>query len=203
MRDLTEEFGKKYPGHTREIAAQLLRIDANLLSHGRVALAGGFIRDLFFGLKQPKDWDFAFVGIEPGELLETLRQYTARSPGRVRAIDKTKDSHYDEASGGGRIYMVLGVQEELPCGEVRDMDWILYAADTLPEVAERYDYCLNKFQAFYDENFTLHIHWYGEEWGVCTRNVDSHIPPEREDRFKEMARFLDWEYVHPEIVEYR
>lgn len=191
--DLTKEFEDKYLGEFVEIDAQLLRIDCNVPATGRVALCGGYLRDVFFQLKQPKDWDFAFTSMDLTEFLEVLRQYRARSPYPVTVEDKTKHGHYDEATGGGRILCVLGVKEIRPGGYIRDMDWILYAAD-IKGVMDRLDYCVNKFTASYDAEFKMSIQWHGAEWGVCQRNAESAITPDRATRFENIANTIGWEY---------
>jgi hypothetical protein len=187
MRDLIELFMKHNAEWTREQAATLLRIDSCLVQPAGVMLAGGAIRDAYFGVK-PKDFDFVFYNCTSEHVLECLRQFTTRSPYAVET------EFFDQYDGGdGRLIGVIKVTEwrdHVPyC-----MDWILYRACTRAEVLESFDHSINQFYMQYDSNFSLHIGHHGE-WGVCTRNTGADCSPERVERFKEMARIADWEYV--------
>ena len=196
MRDLTRDFLKQDPLLVNALAHQLLRIDANVRSHAGVALAGGALRDTYFGLKAPKDLDFAFYSMTSRELDEVVRLYVARCPGDVAVEDITADSEqYEGEVAANRILRVLHITETNGAIST-EMDWILYDRDTLEGVTSEFDYNLNSFAMYYDEDFTLHIEWQGvAPWGVCTRNPSAVISPEREARFIELARQIDWEYV--------
>ena len=187
MRDLTKVFSETYPIATRAFASILLRIDANVRSHHGVALAGGALRDTYFETKIPKDLDFAFYGMDEADMLEVVRQYADRNPG-ARFVDITeRGEEYEQEIEDQRIKMVIRVNE----GD-QVMDWILYNAHTLQDVTEMFDYNLNRFVMFYDENFSLHIQWQAEWWGTCTRNWDANVPAERAQRFAELAESIGW-----------
>lgn len=188
MRDLTEEFCKKYPVAVRAFAARLLQIDSNMRACHGVALAGGALRDTYFETKIPKDLDFAFYGMGVSDLLEVVRQYRARVPGAVTFEDITaQGDEYEEEIGAQRIKAVIRVTE----GDLV-MDWILYNADTLQEVTAMFDYNLNRFAMYYDEYFTLHVEWQAEDWGACTRNWDAHVNDDRANRFRDLAESIGW-----------
>lgn len=190
MRDLTESFCLLHGPAVRAMAAQLLRIDANVRSHHGVALAGGALRDTYFRTKVPKDLDFAFYGMTHGDLLEVIRRYRARYPSTVFEDITADAAEYEQEVTDLRILSVWRVTD----GDTV-MDWIQYNANTLAEATAMFDYNLNRFAMYYNEDFSLRIEWQAEDWGVCTRNPSSCITQEREERFREMARFLDWEYI--------
>lgn len=188
MRDLTEVFSKAHPIATRAFAAILLRIDANVRSHHGVALAGGALRDTYFETKIPKDLDFAFYGMDEVDMWEVVRQYADRNPG-ARFVDITeRGAEYEQEIEDQRIKLVFRVNE----GD-QVMDWILYNAATLQEVTAMFDYNLNRFAMFYDENFSLHVQWQAEGWGACTRNWDASVTGERAARFHDLAVAIGWE----------
>lgn len=195
MRDLTKTLLQNHPEAAGRINQQLLRIAANV-GGGGVALAGGYLRDTLFSLKVPKDWDFAFYGMLPSDMESVLRMYIDRSPYDCTVTDITSDTEgYELEAAAGRIFKVLHIVESAPGYEAREMDWILYNANSAAEVMSRLDYCVNKFTAEFDSMFKLNVYWHGDQWGVCTRNPSAVISPEREARFVELARQIDWEYV--------
>lgn len=188
MRNLTNDFHKKdLLAWTQQQAATLLRIDSCLLAGRGVMLSGGAVRDAYFG-EVPKDFDFAFYNAADHEVWECLRQFIARSPYEVE-VTEFPAHEYDDA----RVGLVLKVTEyrgHTPyC-----MDWIVYrSAKTREAVLDTFDHSINAFFMQYDEEFRLTVGYHGE-WGVCTRNANTECTPERVERFKEMARVLDWEY---------
>lgn len=187
MRDLTELFCKELTAWVTAQAATLLRIDANLPSPAGVMLAGGSVRDAYFGVKE-KDYDFAFYNCSTDCMLHCLRMFIARSPYEV---EYEVFEQYD--GGDERLITVIKVTE-LRDGTPYCMDWILYDATTRAEVLELFDHSINAFYMQYDSEFKLSIGHHGV-WGVCTRNANTDCSPERVGRFKEMARVADWEYV--------
>lgn len=187
MRDLTEVFSKTHTIATRAFASILLRIDSNVKAEHGVALAGGALRDTYFQTKIPKDLDFAFYGMEAADMWEVVRLYSARYPG-TQFTDITEHGEgYEQEIEDQRIKLVIRVYE----GDLV-MDWILYNADTLQEVTAMFDYSLNRFAMFYDENFSLHIQWQAEGWGACTRNWDASVTGERATRFYRLAVQIGW-----------
>jgi hypothetical protein len=150
-------------------------------------LAGGAVRDAYFGVN-PRDYDFAFYNCTIQQVRECLRQFCARNP---YAVEVTEFEQYD--GGDERLLTVFKVTEwrdNVPyC-----MDWIVYDMQTHESVLESFDHSINQFYMQYDSVFKLHIGHHGE-WGVCTRNTETDCSPERVERFKEMARIADWEYV--------
>lgn len=187
MRDLTELFCKELTVWTQQQAATLLRIDACLLAGRGVMLAGGAVRDAYFGVKE-KDYDFVFYNATEQDMLTCLQQFKGRSPYEV---EYEVFPQYD--GGDERIITVVKVTEwRGPTPYC--MDWILYRAKTYTEVLEAFDHTINAFYMKYDPEFHLHVGHHGE-WGVCTHNAETDCSPERVERFKEMARIADWEYV--------
>lgn len=185
MRDLTELFCKELTSATTKMAGMLLSIDANVRSHGGVALAGGWVRDLYFGVT-PKDMDFVFWGLTVPEFHEAFQMWQRRNPGEFSY--EVYDDDYNGARDG-QIDCVIKINYE-----GQQMDWILYAANNLTEVLRGFDHSLNEFYAVYDSDFRLSI-GHRDGWGVCTRNQETTVTPERVGRMKEMARLADWEYV--------
>lgn len=185
MRDLTEWFQKNLPVELGQITSQLLQIDANVPHTGGVALAGGYLRDLYFGY-QPKDMDFVFYGLTEAEFLCAFEMWMARCPGQFEY-----EVHGDNYNGAkdGLIPVVIKVTYE-----GRAMDLILYNCDTLTEVLMNFDHSINEFAASYDADFKFTI-GHRQGWGVCTRNANCDLTPERVDRMQEYARRVDWEYV--------
>lgn len=187
LTDLTKRLCKEKHEQVRAAAATLLRIDANVLASCNVMLAGGWVRDLFFGV-QPKDMDFAFWNATPEQLYEVLRMYRDRAPYPI-----SFESFESDYNGGDmNLLTVFKLTEHRPDGDVQ-IDWILYNASTRAEVLGMFDHSINAFFMEYDEDFVLTIGHYGE-WGACTRNAGVKCSEERAARMAEMARIVDWEY---------
>lgn len=187
MRDLTKIFHQQAMESTMAASAMLLRIDSNVPARQGVMLAGGWVRDTYFGVK-PKDMDFAFWGMSESDMRQVLHMFVMRSPYDVTVAE------FEQYEGGdARLALVIKVTEMQPDGPV-DMDWILYRATNPQDVLEAFDHSLNAFYMRYDPDFRLMVGHHGE-WGVCTRNHSVDCSEERADRMREMARIVDWEYV--------
>lgn len=184
MRDLTKWFYQNKPEETQAAAALLLSIDANVPAKGGVALAGGYLRDLYFGL-QPKDMDFAFYGLAVQEFHEAVAMWAARVPGELTWT--VFDGDYN---GADRIIPAV-IKVTL---DGRQMDFILYDCSELEGVMHNLDHSVNEFTMGYDEDFRLWVQHWGD-WGVCTRNANTTCTVERVARMQELARQIDWEYV--------
>lgn len=187
LTDLTKLLTKEKFKQVQEAASALLRIDANVLATGNVMLAGGWVRDLYFGV-EPKDMDFAFWNMTPEQLFEVMRQY------RDRCLWPISFESFDSDYNGGdtNLLTVFKLTEHHPDGD-RNIDWILYDASTRDDVLCMFDHSLNSFFMQYDEEFSLTIGHVGE-WGVCTRTPNVKCSEERAERMREMARIIDWEY---------
>lgn len=185
MRDLTQLFYKNHPRELATISSMLLQLDANVPTHGGVALAGGYLRDRVFG-SQSKDMDFVFWGLPIKEFYDAVDMFRRRTDVEVISV-------HGDASYNGALEDVIPTVIKLRW-DCHDVDLILYNADSLAAVLDHFDCTLNTFAASYGETFALTIAHYGE-WGVCTRNVESDASPERVERFREMARQVDWEYI--------
>lgn len=184
MRDLTKWFYQNKPEETQAAAALLLSIDANVLAKGGVALAGGYLRDLYFG-HQPKDMDFVFYGLTVQEFHAAVDMWARRVPGELSW--EVFDGDYN---GADRIIpAVIKVVYE-----GREIDFILYDCPKLGGVMHNFDHSVNEFTMGYDKDFRLWIVHHGT-WGVCTRNANTTCTDERAARMQELARQIDWEYV--------
>ena len=184
MRDLTKWFYQNKPEETQAAAALLLSIDANVLAKGGVALAGGYLRDLYFG-HQPKDMDFVFYGLTTNEFVSAFNMWVGRTS------DELSYEVFGEGDYNGAdpiIPMVIKVTYE-----GRQMDFILYDCPTLEGVMHNFDHSVNEFTMGYDEDFRLWVQHWGD-WGVCTRNANTTCSDERVARMQELARQIDWEY---------
>ena len=185
MRDLTKWFYQNKPEETQAAAALLLSIDANVPAKGGVALAGGYLRDLYFGL-QPKDMDFVFYGLTSDEFLHAFDMWWRRQPygsGTWEVFD-------GEYNGADRIIPAV-IKVTL---DGRQVDFILYDCPELDGVMHNFDHSVNEFTMGYDEDFRLWVQHWGD-WGVCTRNANTTCTDERAARMQELARQIDWEYV--------
>lgn len=189
MHDLTKWFWQNHPAATPKLTSRLLQLGANVPAHGGVALAGGYLRDLYFGYV-PKDMDFVFYGLTPDEFLRAVQMWLARTaPGEVSVLaDYGNGDDYNGAKDAA-IPCVIKVEWG---GE--PVDLILYNANTLTEVLTGFDHSINEFAANFDSEFTLTIGHHGG-LGVCTRNADADLTQERVERMQEYARRVDWEYV--------
>lgn len=186
MRDLAKWFYQNKMEETQAAAALLLSIDANVLAKGGVALAGGYLRDLYFGL-EPKDIDIVFYGLTQEEFMRAFNMWTRRTPGNLTW----------EVYGTGDDYN--GADEIIPVVikvvyEGRSIDFILYDCPTLEGVMHNFDHSVNEFTMHYDEDFRLYVQHHGV-WGVCTRNANTTCTDERVARMQELACQIDWEYV--------
>lgn len=185
MRDLTKWFYQNKPEETQAAAALLLSIDANVLAKGGVALAGGYLRDLYFG-HQPKDMDFVFYGLTVQEFHAAVSMWAARVPGELTWT--VFDGDYN---GADRIIpAVIKVVYE-----GREMDFILYDCPTLAGVMYNFDHTVNMFSARYNSEYKFELLYHSREWGVCTRNANTTCTDERAARMQELSRQIDWEYV--------
>jgi hypothetical protein len=187
MLNLTKIFQKEAYELTRTAAATLLRVDSCVLHSGNAMLAGGWVRDVYFGVK-PKDMDFAFWNMSPEQLFAVMRQYRDRSPYPISFEEFASDYN----GGDSNLLTVFKLTEHRPDGDVQ-IDWILYGASTRDEVLGMFDHSINAFFMEYSDEFELTVGYVGE-WGVCTRNPGVKCSDERADRMREMARIVDWEY---------
>lgn len=185
MRDLTRWFQVTLPERTSFLASRLLQLDANVPNTGGVALAGGYLRDLHFGYK-PKDMDFVFYGLTPEEFIKAVEMWLARTHD-AQVLTEFGDDY--NGAKDGIIPCVIKVQ----WGDMA-VDLILYNCSTLTEVLMNFDHSLNEFAASYDADFKFTI-GHRQGWGVCTRNANCDLTPERVERMQEYARRVDWEYV--------
>ena len=184
MRDLTKWFYQNKPEETQAAAALLLSIDSNVLAKGGVALAGGYLRDLYFG-HQPKDMDFVFYGLTVQEFHTAVSMWAGRTLG-----DMSFEVFAAGYNGADQIIpSVIKVTHE-----GRQMDFILYDCPALDGVMLNFDHSVNEFTMGYDEDFRLWVQHWGD-WGVCTRNANTTCTDERVARMQELARQIDWEYV--------
>lgn len=185
MRDLTKWFYQNKPEETQAAAALLLSINANVPAKGDVALAGGYLRDLYFG-NQPKDMDFVFYGLTVQEFCAAVFRWSGRVPGEL-SYEVFGEGDYNGADP--IIPMVIKVTYE-----GRQMDFILYDCPALDGVMHNFDHSVNEFTMGYDADFRLWVQHWGD-WGVCTRNANTTCTDERAARMQELARQIDWEYV--------
>ena len=185
MRDLTKWFYQNKPEETQAAAALLLSIDANVLAKGGVALAGGYLRDLYFGL-QPKDMDFVFYGLTTQEFQAAFSMWANRQTGELTW------EVFGEGDYNGADPIVPEVIKVTLDG--REMDFILYDCPVLDGVMHNFDHSVNEFTMGYDEDFRLWVQHWGD-WGICTRNANTTCTDNRVARMQELARQIDWEYV--------
>jgi hypothetical protein len=184
MRDLTEWFQKNKPEELGKFSSLLLQLDANVPAQGGVALAGGYLRDLYFG-KAPKDMDFVFYGLNPVQFLAAVTMWFERIPGEFSY--EVFDADYN-----GNDTDILSVVKVTWEGQAIDL--ILYNSNSITGALQRFDHSLNEFYATYDSDFRLRV-GHRDGWGVCTRNPYVDLTQERVDRMREYARYIDWEYV--------
>ena len=185
MSDLTKWFYQNKPEEAQAAAALLLSIDANVLAKGGVALAGGYLRDLYFG-HQPKDMDFVFYGLTTGEFVSAFNMWVGRTSGEL-SYEVFGKGDYNGADP------IIPIVIKVTYGG-RQMDFILYDCPALDGVMHNFDHSVNEFTMGYDEDFRLWVQHWGD-WGVCTRNANTTCTDERAARMQELARQIDWEYV--------
>lgn len=185
MRDLTKWFYQNKPEETQAASALLLSIDANVLATGGVALAGGYLRDLYFGMP-PKDMDFVFYGMSVQEFHTAVDMTLRRMSGGVTW------EVFGEGTYNGADPIIPEVVKVRHNG--REHDFILYDCPTLAGVMRNFDHSLNEFTAGFDTEYKFTVQHHGE-WCVCTRNANTTCTDERAARMQELARQIDWEYV--------
>jgi|SRR5690554_3592795 len=159
------DYSDKIP---QEVKTHLLKIDAEVALPNTCALAGGVMRDYIYDTT-PRDIDVVLAGPDwhdPSEIEDFIYRLQAREVGKVVSIHH----QYTHDLADERLICVvkMDLPEQVGAG-FPTVDLLFYDTDKWDSAVEMFDFNLNQYVGWYDEDFKFHAEYLGDSPGILTR----------------------------------